>query len=561
MAVRKATLEEIESLNLTSAATDVPQKPSRFTPEYFAGLGRSAAQGITFGTADELEAFFRSLVGEETYKQKRDKIRSGLEQFRSDFPVEAYGTEIAASIPSGVGLAANLGRMGVRSVLAKAGAGGAAYGAGAAEEIEDVPVDAAVGAALGLGGEALAPVVSRQAKALGKKIPLTVGQYFPGMKRAEEALTSVPFIGGGIRAQQERGMQAFPVFMYNRALRPLGVELPKNTSPRTAFNKARSIFNKKYEEALDGVEIDVSDELLGDLAKIVSAAKEEVGAAGVEKGADFENMVIRQVLGRARDGKLSGEAIQDIQKKIGAEAMRFGKSTDPIDDKIATAYSDLDVGLMDLIAQYSPAKKELLQKTNKAYSQFVPLRAAAAKGFESMFTPAQAMAAVRAEERKAGAAGFGRLAAGEARMQKPIELAQRIIGPSLPDSGTAGRLLTGAALYGGTGALIGAPSGESAGGAFLGLAGGMLGRGATTRPGQYALKRAIVPSTAATLRAPATAGLLAQEVGPMVPQAQAGSIEDMAAGGNITGYKSGTDLLGNPYTYAEMADGSAVRVR
>lgn len=139
-----------------------PKAPTaeRFTPEYFAGLGRSAAQGISFGTADEIEAFVRSLVGEETYKQKRDKIRAGLEKFRSDFPVEAYGTEIAASIPSGAGLVRTLGKYGVKSALKKAGAGGALYGAGAAEEMSDVPISATLGGALGVGGEALAPVVS-----------------------------------------------------------------------------------------------------------------------------------------------------------------------------------------------------------------------------------------------------------------------------------------------------------------------------------------------------------------------------------------------------------------
>ena len=87
------------------AAPEAPS-PERFTPKYFAGLGRSAAQGITFGTADEIEGFVRSLIGEETYKQERDKIRAGLEKFRSDFPVEAYGTEIAASIPTMGGAAA-----------------------------------------------------------------------------------------------------------------------------------------------------------------------------------------------------------------------------------------------------------------------------------------------------------------------------------------------------------------------------------------------------------------------------------------------------------------------
>jgi hypothetical protein len=542
------------------AAPEAPS-PERFTPEYFAGLGRSAAQGITFGTADEIEGFVRSLLGEKTYKQERDKIRAGLEKFRSDFPVEAYGTEIAASIPTMGGAAAGLARLGVRGAMKQAGAGGAAYGAGAAEEMEDVPVSAALGGALGVGGEALAPVVSRQAQALGKKIPLTVGQYFPGLKRAEEALTSMPFVGGGIRAQQERGMKAFPVFMYNRALKPLGVELPKNTPPRLAFSKARDIFNQKYKQALSGVEIDASDKFLDELSGIVSSAKQNFGEVGRKEAIDFEETVIKQVLGRVKNGKLSGEAIQDIQKTIGLEATKYQKSSEPINQKVYDALTELDVSMMDLIAKYSPANKDLLQRTNKAYSQFVPLRAAQAKATEGVFTPAQAMAAVRAEERKAGAAGLGRLAAGEGRMQKPIEMAQRIIGPSLPDSGTAGRLLTGAALYGGGGALVGAPSNMSPEGAMLGLAGGMLGRGATTRGGQAFLKRAAIPTTAAGLRAPATSGLLAQQVGPMIPQAQASSLEDMAAGGNIVGYETVTDRQGNPVTFAKTSDGRAVRVR
>jgi hypothetical protein len=550
------------ALKPVGGMTSQPTAPEaeRFTPEYFAGLGRSAAQGITFGTADELEAFIRSAIGDKTYKQERDRIRAELEKFRSDFPFEAYGTEILSSIPSGVGAARTLGRLGIQGALKQAGLGGAAYGAGAAEEMADVPASAALSGALGVGGEALAPVVSRQAKALGKKIPLTVGQYYPGLKRAEEALTSMPFIGGGIRAQQERGMKAFPVFMYNRALKPLGVELPKDTSPRLAFSKARAIFNQKYKQALDGVEIDASDKFLDELSGIVASAKQNFGEVGKKEAVDFENTVIQQVLGRIKDGKLTGEAIQDIQEKIGLEATKYQKSQEPISQKVYDALTELDVSMMDLVAKYSPANKDLLQRTNRAYSQFVPLRAAQAKAMEGVFTPAQAMSAVRAEERKAGAAGLGRLAAGEGRMQRPIEMAQRIIGPSLPDSGTAGRLLTGAALYGGGGALVGAPGDMSPEGALLGLASGMLGRGATTRLGQFGMKRGAIPLAAAGLRAPATAGLLAQQVGPAIPSAQAGSIEDMAAGGQIAKYETVTDRQGNPVTYAMTADGRAVRV-
>jgi hypothetical protein len=47
----------------------------------------------------------------------------------------------------------------------------------------------------------------------------------------------------------------------------------------------------------------------------------------------------------------------------------------------------------------------------------------------------------------------------------------------------------------------------------------------------------------------------------MIPQAQASSLEDMAAGGNIIGYETVTDRQGNPVTFAKTSDGRAVRVR
>jgi len=59
-----------------------------------------------------------------------------------------------------------------------------------------------------------------------------------------------------------------------------------------------------------------------------------------------------------------------------------------------------------------------------------------------------------------------------------------------------------------------------------------------------------------------------QQVGPQITSAinpissaQASSIEDMAAGGNIVGYETVTDRQGNPVTFAKTSDGRAVRVR
>ena len=68
------------------------------------------------------------------------------------------------------------------------------------------------------------------------------------------------------------------------------------------------------------------------------------------------------------------------------------------------------------------------------------------------------------------------------------------------------------------------------------------------------------PGAALRYGAPAAGGLLSQQVPSPISSAQAGSIEDMAAGGNIVGYETVTDLLGDRVTYAKTSDGRAVRV-
>ena len=128
------------------------------------------------------------------------------------------------------------------------------------------------------------------------------------------------------------------------------------------------------------------------------------------------------------------------------------------------------------------------------------------------------MRAVRAEERKLGATGMGRLERGEARLQRPIEAAQQVIGSAVPDSGTAGRLMAGGMLMGGGGALAGAPVGMSPEGALGMLGLGVLGRGMYTPLGQKALRRAIIPGASGTLRSPATAGLLGGQIAPSVQE-------------------------------------------
>ena len=61
--------------------------------------GRAAAQGVTFGFADELEAKVRSaLDSDASYEDVVQLVRADINDFRQRNPGAAFGTEIAASI-------------------------------------------------------------------------------------------------------------------------------------------------------------------------------------------------------------------------------------------------------------------------------------------------------------------------------------------------------------------------------------------------------------------------------------------------------------------------------
>jgi hypothetical protein len=147
---------------------------------------RSAAQGLTFGLADELEALARSVVpGSPNYETVRNEIRAKLKAYQEANPAEAITYEVlGAAAPTvlammtGIGAEPALAAQGERLAgiaalkqAAKLGAvqgGIAGYGTGekgVVEDIAGIPGGAIVGAGAGAGTTAaLRPVGSLATK-------------------------------------------------------------------------------------------------------------------------------------------------------------------------------------------------------------------------------------------------------------------------------------------------------------------------------------------------------------------------------------------------------------
>ena len=486
-------------------STTAPTSPEaeRFTPEYFAGLGRSALQGISFGTFDEIEAFFRSALGDKTYEENRDKIRAELEKFRSDFPVEAYGTEIISSIPSAAGVAAGLGRMGVKSALTKAGIGGALYGAGAAEEMKDVPASAALGGMLGYGIAKGAPVVTERAKSLMKKgIPVTIGQAIGGgAKTFEEAVSSLPFLGDTIRSAQTRAVEKFGPATINEALAPINEKIPMSLKGSDAFSAAIDLIGDGYKKALgfSGVRY---DKTVDSLIKKFSSGLQD------REAKELKNILTRELAPRIKDGKINGEDFKAAQSAIRKEAYEFLTSQDKYYKNLGEALNEVVSDVTDTLAKQLPDVASRLKSLDAAYSRIVPIKTAtiAAEASEGVFSPAQLQRAILRENRREGT----KLARGEAAMQPFAREARDVLGPKLPDSGTATRGIASTALASMlAGGQLGFPISSA-------IAGG-LGASLYTPLGQAVLRRAL-PAAGAAMRSPAAGGLLSQEVGQQLPR-------------------------------------------
>ena len=532
------------------------------------GIARSIGQGVTFGFADEAEAYARSIIGDESYEEAKKATRKELDQFRSANPWYAYGSEIAAAILSPgaylrfaakVPALASAASKAMRATgpTQRAAIGGGLYGAGTAPEIKDVPAGMATGAALGAGLQQLAPVVGEGAKRLmARGIPLTVGQKFGGvLGMVEEGLSKIPVGAEIIGPTRRKAIERFATATYNEALKPLGKSVSGDLPPRKAAAEAQKIFKQSYDDALDGVEINIGAGFLDDIEAALAPFRAELPKKMVDQ---IDNLITNQIKNRAPDNKLTGKAVQDIQKKLGELSNDFLKSGDAYQRRLGKAMQTIDGEMMDLLAKYYPAKAAQLQKTNEAYALYYPVRRAATSAGvkENVFTPAKLLSAVRGEEVKT-AGGLNRMERGEARLQTFAEDAAEAIGAKVPESAP---LRTAATILGlGGGGLAGAIDPVTAG---IGLGAGKL---IYTPAGQYLTSKAIETASRG-MRSPAAGGLLAEQAAPYVSPISESLLGIGEARAEPPAPKpeswteQTTDRLGNPITILYTQGGANAQV-
>lgn len=464
--------EQIQgAVNVTVNAVDKKREPvERGFGRYAKDVGRAFAQGVTFGTADEIEAFVTKLRTGKPYKEAVKEIRQEIAQFREDEPLIAYPSEILGSLPSGILGGARLAARGIGAVGQGAILGGA-YGAGTGEDTVSGRLTGAGGGALVGGAAAKAiPVIGEQAKEmLGRGLPMTIGQMIGGgAKRFEEAATALPFAGSPIIGGIGESIKGFGRATYNEILKPLGKSVSPDASGREAYKQAKNIISQEYEKIVPNLEIPASSNIKGTIRSVMKQVKDDLGDSkfGKEAYEVFEDAVNRQLLSKVgQDGSLTGRELQTFMNNLRDRSVEFA-TDDPFLRKASSGMRDVVDAVAEEMAKNNPTLAPKLKLANESFSKLIPAeRAATMTGAKrGEFTPAQLLSSIKATEPSLRKQAFAR---GESRLQSFAEKADELIGSEIPKTGTAERILSTSAV---TGAGYGLGGEAGASGTLAGLA-------------------------------------------------------------------------------------------
>ena len=436
-------------------------KRSRTTGEFARDIGRAVGQGVSFGFGDEAEAFARALYAKfldgddfnTAYNETVKEIRDDIKEFREDEPVLAYGSEIAGAIPSSIGAGAKLAQLGIKG-LKNPVIQGAVYGAGAGEgnPVERVPDALLGGAVSGAVSKALPPITEGAKKLIKAGTPVTVGQAVGGgIRKVEQALKSIPFLGDPIVEAEIRATQGFNKSAFAKVLEPLkkyGVnpnkELKGKETGNQLYSTAESIISKNYDKLVPKLKFPNQSDLQPIYDDIILKQAEfmpkNVNNAFLR---DMDEIVYKNF---GADGVLTGQGFKNIQSGLRRKIRNFANDPSEITRGYGRAYSEVLDALTDTLKKNNPDLAVQLNDLDFSFKMLNLTGKAVERSLnkEGTFTPSALMGAVRQSDQSLRK---GDVRKGQALFQ---DLANEgmALNMTLPDSGTATRslLTTGVGL-------------------------------------------------------------------------------------------------------------------
>lgn len=331
---------------------------------------------------------------------------------------------------------------------------------------------AAGGAMVPSRAKARKPAISEDVALLNKEgVQLTPGQMRGGTLRgAEDAGTSLPFVGNAIADRRAEGIQTFNRAVVNRALKPIGKSLPSDIQTGTdAVKYAGDLLSAGYENAIPGKVIRADPGFADDVQRAFVGADTLTPASRKRLTTILDQRVTSRL---PADGSMDGRLYKKIQSELDSEVARFSKATDPDHRAIGGVIEGVQAAIENAAKRQDPQFASRIASLDRGWAELGRIETAAAKSTDlsGVFTPKQYAEAIRSGDTRVRNRGVAR---GEALSQDLARAGARVLPSQMPDSGTAGRSFWGAVATT-PGAVIGAITGGG-----LGAASGIAGTGAT----------------------------------------------------------------------------------
>ncbi len=260
-------------------------------------------------------------------------------------------------------------------------------------------------------------------------VTMTPGQRGNRMLNAmEQKLTSIPLAGDTVKGARGKSIEQWNRARLNDALKDAsGKPLPENRTGRDALFHVEQEMKRRYGEVLGKMQGTLDTSLQTSLDALKQATP---GAAEI---------LDEQVIAKFKNGKVDGEGIKEIQDTLRTEANDHRRGNYQ-DRKIARSLDKARSEVSSMLKRENPHLAPELEAVDRGYAKFDTAALASRYGKKTggIYTPAQAL---RAIERKDPSKGKRRFATGKAAGQPEAEMAERVLGNTVPDSGTAGRVL------------------------------------------------------------------------------------------------------------------------
>lgn len=251
------------------------------------------------------------------------------------------------------------------------------------------------------------------------------------LARTEDRAVSTPFVGDRIVAGRNRSLETFGRATINRALEPIGSEVPGNLSGRRAVAFAGDRLSDAYEAILPRLNATGDQQFVSDLAAIHAEAASMLPA----RAEQFNRILTGFDRFWQNGSSLDGRALKAIETRIGKRVRDAAASTDADQRELGDRLGDVLAAVRDLAARQNPAEADALSRINQGWKSLTQVERAAGNS-RGDITPAGYSQAVKMSSDTVRRRGYAR---GEALNQDLSDAASDILPSEIADTGSAGR--------------------------------------------------------------------------------------------------------------------------